>query len=103
MESEPERLLIDFGDGVSALDRTMRAITMLADGAIQKLIDLGWSRKTVNLSIDDDDPLPCWVTLRKKRAFEIRAVSSSEGRIVIEGEWLEAPEKPGIIDRFWGT
>ena len=97
-----EELKIDFGDGVSALDRTMRTITMIADGAIGHLLSLGWRRGSVNLEIGED-PLPCWVTLRKRRVFEIKLVKHEDTNIiVIEGEWLEKVEKPGIIDRFMG-
>jgi hypothetical protein len=94
-------LKIDFGDGVSALDRTLRSITMIADGAIGRL--LGWTRKTVNLEIPADDPLPCYVTVRRKRVFEIKPVKYDDGSIVIQGEWIAgSPRKPTMIDRFWG-
>lgn len=101
--SEDSSLKIDFGDGVSSLDRVMRSIIMVADQAIGKLLDLGWSRKTVNIEIDPDDPLPCWVTIRKKRVFEIRVDQQQDGVISVKGEWLEKAKRPGIIDRFWGV
>lgn len=97
-----DHLKIDFGDGVSGLDRTLRAITMIADGAMGRLLDLGWTRKSVNLEINLDDPLPCYVTVRKKRVFEIKYVTYDDGRIHIQGEWISGPDKPGIIDKFWG-
>ena len=98
-----EHLKVDFGDGVSALDRTMRAITMIADQAVGRLLDMGWSRKTVNLQIDPNDPLPCYVTVRKKRVFEIKFVKYENGDLAVQGEWIDGPHKPGIIDRFWGV
>ncbi len=97
-----ERLKIDYGDGVSALDRTMRAITFLAGEAIGRLNELGWTRKTVNLEVDPNDPLPCYVTLRKKRVYEIRHEFDG-ATIEIFGEWLSEPKEPGIIDKFWGV
>lgn len=98
-----DELKIDFGDGVSALDRTMRAITMIADGAIGRLLSLGWKRESINLQIPEDDPLPCYITLPvKKRVFEIKAVKYDDGRIVIQGEWIDGPKGPGLLDRFWG-
>jgi hypothetical protein len=98
-----ERLVIDFGDGVAGLDRTMRAITMLAAEAIGQLTELGWTRKTVNLEVNEADPLPCYVTLRRKRVYEIKHIVRGEGVIEIKGEWLKKPSKPGIIDKFWGV
>ena len=100
--SDEERLRIDFGDGVSGLDRTMRAITFLASEAIGQLNDLGWTRKTVNLEIDPNDPLPCYVTLRRKRIYKIMH-DVSDGVIEIRGVWLRKPSAPGIIDKFWGV
>ena len=97
-----DSLKIDFGDGVSALDRTMRSITMLADGAIQRLIELGWNRKSINLEISSEDPLPCWVTLRKKRVYEVKLVPYEDGRLIVHGEWIGDPPSPGIIDKFMG-
>ncbi len=97
-----ERLRIDYGDGVSALDRTMRAITFLAGEAIGRLNELGWTRKTVNLEVNPNDPLPCYVTLRRKRVYVIKH-TFEDGIIEIRGEWLIEPSAPGIIDKFWGV
>ncbi len=94
---------IDF-QGDDALGRTMRTIIMIADGAISTLVDLGWTRNAVRLIIDQKDPLPCWVTIRKKKVFEIRLTTDPDGgRISVDGIWLEHPRAPGIIDRFWGV
>lgn len=100
MSKFDDRIKVDFSD--DALGRTMRAIIMIADGAIQTLSEMGWSRKSVNLQIDQADPLPCWVTLRNKKVFEIRPVVENDV-ISIEGAWLEKVQKPGIIDKFWGV
>jgi hypothetical protein len=108
-------LTIDYGDGVSALDRSMRSITMATDGAIQTLVSLGWERPQINLEVSGDDPMPFWVTLRGERVYEVNVTVHDEGRrVVIVGEWLgghptapapvvTAPVKePGIIDRILG-
>lgn len=100
--SDDQTLKVDFGDGVSALDRTMRAIVMIADGAISHLTEMGWLRKSVNLEINQEDPLPCWVKLRKKRVFEIEYFVGPEGQLKIRGYWLIDVKPPGVIDRFMG-
>ena len=100
MAHQSDGITVDHSD--DALGRTMRAIVMIADGAIQSLNEMGWTRKTVNLEVDQNDPLPCWVTLRGKRVFEIRPTVES-GSVVIEGVWLEKIDRPGIIERFWGN
>lgn len=100
--SDEERLRIDFAEGVGALDRTMRAITMIAREALDRLLELGWTRNTVNLKIDPTDPLPCYITLRRKRVFVIEFVSR-DGSVEIVGRWLKEPSAPGIIDKFWGV
>lgn len=96
-----ERLEIRFDDD-DALGRTMRAIVMVADNAIGELIDLGWTRKTVTLEVDSENPLPCWVKIRKRRVFEINIEQGLDSSVSIRGVWLEQPKAPGVIDKFWG-
>ena len=96
-------LKVDFGDGVSAVDRTMRAITMALDGAIGELLKLGWTRRTVNIEMDMQDPLPCHVTLKRKRVFRVWAETLDDGRVSIRGEWLQPPKGPSIIERMFVT
>jgi hypothetical protein len=109
-------LLIDYGDGVSALDRSMRSITMATDGAIQRLVSLGWERSKIDIELDGIDPIPFWITVSGTRAYHVDLTIHDEGRrIVIVGEWLEgfpiapptelsAPSirEPGFIDRILG-
>lgn len=97
-----DRMKIDFGDGVSGLDRTMRAITLLLSEAIGHLESLGWTRKTVNIELNQEDPLPCWVTLKGKRLFEVGFQPDDAGRLIIVGNWIGDIPKPGIIEKFWG-
>lgn len=92
-------LKVDFGDGVSAVDRTMRAITMTLDGAIGELLKLGWTRRRVNLEMNPEDPLPCFVTLKKRRVFRVWAETAEDGRVSIRGEWLEEPKGPSFLEK----
>ena len=94
-----DELKIDFGDGVSALDRTMRAIVLITNGAIANIEELGWRRDEINLEIGAD-PLPCWVLLRRKRVFEIFG-EIIDGSVLIKSRWLTKVSKPGLLDRIW--
>lgn len=93
-----DELKIDFDH----LDRTLRAITMIADSAIQILLDAGWTRKRVNIEINPDEPLPCWVTLKKKRVYEVSIVTDEDGTLKIQGEWIKKFKAPGFIDYIFG-
>jgi hypothetical protein len=97
-----DKIKIDFGDGVSGLDRTMRAITLLLAEAVRTLEEQGWTRKTVNIEIDENDPLPCFVTLKGKRVYEVGFQPDDAGRLIIAGNWIGEIPKPGIIEKFWG-
>ena len=96
-------LRIDFGDAASTLDRTMRAITMVADGAMGSIVALGWNRRVVSIKMDRSDPLPCWVTLKGKKVFEISIGRGEDGTISIQGNWIgEGLPSPKLIDRLMG-
>lgn len=99
-----DSLRFDFGDGVSALDRTMRAITMMADGAIQLLESMGWRRRSIGMEVLELDPLPCWVTLNGRRVYELTVVPRNDGVIDVRGEWVGdgGPPPPTAIDRLMG-
>jgi hypothetical protein len=83
-------------------DRINRAIVITARAAIEKLLSLGWRRSSIRLEIPKDDPLPCWVSLRKRRVFEIRLVPYDDGRIQLQGEWIDATPAPTFLDKFMG-
>src|SRR5438046_315058 len=92
---------VDFGDGVSALSRTMRTITMIASEAIQTLTGVGWDRDMMSLEIPED-PMPCWLCLCGKRVFIIDLINH-DGKIVISGKWLDGipvPKKKGLIRKI---
>lgn len=83
-------------------DRLNRAIVVIARAAIEKLLSLGWRRSSIRLEIPPDDPLPCWVMLRKRRVFEIRLVPYDDGRIQLQGEWIDATPAATVLDKFMG-
>ncbi len=93
-------------DGLTELelsaDRANQAIVMAAKGAIDRLLDLGWKRRSIGLEIPTDDPLPCWVTLRKRRVFQISLVPYEDGSTHMQGEWVDAVRAPTITERFMG-
>lgn len=82
-------------------DRINRAIVIAARGAIERLLSLGWRRSSIRIEIPED-PLPCWVRLRKRRVFEIRLVPEADGRIHLQGEWIDSVLPPTFLDRFMG-
>jgi len=96
-ESDP---LVGISEEMLAVDRTMRAIMMLASNVMDELRKLGW-RKMIDLEIGHD-PLPCWITLRKRRVFEIRIVRHDDGRVELTGEWLENVVAPSAIEKLMG-
>ncbi len=110
-----EDLRIQFGDGVSALDRTMRGITMMVDGAIQEVVGLGYDRDDdgINVTTPDDGTsvlypdeigaLPTWgVSFRGTTAFEI---SIEPAPLTVVGRWIARPPKNTWYRRFtrWWT
>lgn len=109
----PDDLKIKWGDGVSALDRTIRALTLLIDGAMADLIALGYRRDEDMITIvtEGDEHFPTWVSMRGERLFEVNFVveepSVEDGRpvagpIVISGRWLRKPKKRGWFARLFG-
>lgn len=82
-------------------DRINRSIVIAARGAIERLLSLGWRRSSIKIEVPDD-PLPCWVKLRKRRVFEIRLVPEPDGRIHLQGEWIDSVLPPTFLDRFMG-
>lgn len=97
-----DELRINWGDGVSAIDRTMRTIVMAADGVIGSMVEMGWRRESINIKVDQDNPLPCWVTLRGKKVFEIKPEISRDGGLLIVGHWLDKVESPGFLRKMFG-
>jgi hypothetical protein len=82
-------------------DRINRAIVIAARGAIERLLSLGWRRSSIRIEIPDD-PLPCWIRLRKGRVFEIRLVPEADGKIHLQGEWIDSVLPPSFLEKFMG-
>lgn len=95
---------VDFGDGVSALDRTLRAITLMTSQAIARLNDAGYIRdEDFSIGVHDEG-LPVWIELHTKRVFEI-VPEITEGQVIIKGNWLtdlKPKKKPGFWSRLFG-
>lgn len=82
-------------------DRINRAIVIAARGAIERLLSLGWRRSSIRIEIPAD-PLPCWIRLRKRRVFEIRLVPEADGKIHLQGEWIDSVLPPSFLEKFMG-
>lgn len=104
---------IDFGDGVSALDRVMRSITMMMAGAIAELEILGYDRNRDQIDVEDPNTtdgdesgviigtLPQWhVRMRGRRVFTVEI--DRIGGLSIVGIWTDKPKKKTIKERLFG-
>lgn len=81
------RMEVTFGDGVSAVDRSTRAIVMLTAEALRHLEELGYERdRHVRIEVHEAG-LPVWLTLRGRQVFQIDFGSGSDG-LTIVGRWL---------------
>lgn len=92
-------LKVQFGDGVSAVDRTSRAIVLLTSQALDHLVGLGYVRgKHTDIEIHEEG-LPVWISLKGRRAFEIDfALGDELPGLVVVGRWLFSPPR-----RWWGA
>lgn len=98
-----DHMTFDFGDGVSALDRLMRSIVMMTDGAIGKLIAQGY-RRDVDIFVKvHEDGMPLWIDVAGERVFTVET-TVTDGRITVQGRWLQEvkPRRRGIIARLLG-
>lgn len=80
-------LKIDFGDGVSALERTMRTIVLMTSQAIARLEEAGYVRTEDYKLCVHEDGIPIWIELSGKRVWETTA-SVSEGQVLVAANWL---------------
>jgi hypothetical protein len=99
--ADDDRYFDEVDEATLSNDRINRAIVIAARGAIERLLSLGWRRSSVRIEIPED-PLPCWVRLRKRRVFEIRLVPYDDGRIHLQGEWIDSVAPPTFLERFMG-
>jgi hypothetical protein len=96
-------LRVDFGDGVSAAERVIRTAIFVIDGAIARLVTMGFDRAKDRINIvQSDDVFPMWVECRGRRLYEARLVHHPEdGTIGVVGEWLEEPKRRGFFARLF--
>jgi hypothetical protein len=95
-----DELKIDFGDGVSALDRTLRAVVFMIDGAIGELIKLGYRRDLDHITVVmPDDGLP-GLEMRGERVYEVLAVPVPPV-VSIQGHWVKRPPHRTWLRRWF--
>lgn len=98
-----DELKIDFGDGVSALDRANRAIVLMLDGAIAELIELGYRRDFdhITLTVDPQDPMEGpGVLVRGELVYALSFVNEG-GIISIQGHWVKRPARRRWYQRIF--
>lgn len=96
-------ITIDFGDGVSALERLTRTVIMMTDGALTRLTEAGY-RRDIDFSIRvHDDGMPIWIDLKGQETFMVE-VTSDSSRIFVKGKWLREfkPRRRGFFARLFG-
>lgn len=77
---------IDFGDGVSALDRVMRTIVLMIAQATSQLDELGYLRgRDYSIHVHDEG-IPIWIEMKKKKVFEI-VYHVDDAQIYLNGDW----------------
>ncbi len=95
---------LDFGDGVSALDRVMRSITMMMAGAIADLETLGYDRNKDEIDCEipeEQSESAQWhVRFRGRRIFTVE-IDRTDG-LSIAGRWTQKPTKKTMRERIFG-
>lgn len=96
-------LRIQFGDGVSAVDRASRAIVLLTAEALKHLDELGYVRsKHTGIEVHDEG-MPVWITLRGERVFVIDfEVGDEPADISVRGRWIRPPRRRSWLSRLLG-
>ena len=77
---------IDSKEGVQSIERINRAVIMMTDAAIQKLIESGSSRDNIEISIDENSETLVSLKLNKKTVYEIKFIKESDS-LKIYGIW----------------
>lgn len=84
---------VDYGDGVSALDRTLRSIVMITDAAVKDLESLGYKRGRGGIEIAPAiEGFPVFVHLDGQEVFTV-TYGVEDGSLVIKGKWLKKVKK----------
>jgi hypothetical protein len=92
-EVEDAGMKVDYGDGVSALDRTLRSIVMITDAAVKDLESLGYKRGRGGIEIVPAiEGFPVYVHLDGQEVF-IVTYGVDDGSLVIKGKWLKKVKK----------
>lgn len=96
---------VPFGDGVSAIDRTSRAIILLTAQALDHLRTLGWRRGRHTRIDPHPDGMPIWIVVGEERVFEIDFALDTETMqahgLIVAGRWLTFPRKRPFPVRWW--
>ena len=84
-----DKMKVDYGDGVAALDRTLRAIVLITDAAIKRLEGLGYHRGEGGIEIvPAPDGFPIYVHLDGQSIFTV-CYGLEDGNLVVQGKWLK--------------
>ncbi len=100
-----EGIRVPYGDGVSAVDRTSRAIVLLTAQALRELVVRGYRRERHTKLEVHEEGLPIWVTVNGERSFVIdfeldESAMRMQG-LTVQGRWLSLPPKRFILIRWW--
>src|SRR5574337_795326 len=101
----PEGIRVAYGDGVSAIDRTGRAIILQTAQALRELLVRGYRRERHTRIEMHESGLPVWVTVNGERTFVIdfeldESVMKVQG-LTVQGRWLAIPPKRFVLIRWW--
>jgi hypothetical protein len=89
-------LRVDWGDGVSALDRTQRAIVMATDAAIGRLLGLGYRRSEIEIrQVDGDQPVVVELALYGEAVYRVMFIVDPRGPLGLVGQWVKQVKPRG--------
>jgi hypothetical protein len=84
---------VDYGDGVSAVDRALRTIVMITDAAVKSLESMGYHRGEGGIEIVPvPEGFPVYIQLNGKDVFIVDYALENEA-VVIKGKWLKKVKK----------
>ena len=100
-----DALKVPYGDGVSAIARTSRAIVLLTAQALEMLCEMGYRRGRHTAVETDPEGMPVWVTLGGRRAYEVDFVldegTVSARGLTVAGRWLIGVRRRSWPVRLW--
>lgn len=89
-------LRFNYGDGVSAIDRSQRAIVMLMDGAIGQAGEAGYSRDEMQI---EGDGLPLSLVIRGRHVYTIDIRRVGDTGVNLFGRWMGDLRQ---VRNWWG-